>query len=176
MAVIDEFLRRFDRIVNDFTFNRERRMQQIFGQSQREVIHFKNEPKRKPVALFGSDPNEAFSLDWVSYRSPKLNGPGTQPLEHHENVHGYVNPDSKRPIVDQEPYMDAATSRIFKRTSEATDQKPTSIGHDVSTLDKEVTLWKEPKKSLEGSRTHEKTIGDRIAEEMKKESYWFIAE
>jgi hypothetical protein len=159
MAIIDEILQRLD----NFTFNRRRRLEQVFGQSQREVIHFKNE---KAVPLFGASP-DGFALDWVTYRQPQTRYVPTQPIQR-VNTHGYIKSgEGLRPPEKSE--LEGGK----RLTYSGTDQRPTSFGHDVSTSDKAIELHHEPKKTLESSRGHDVTEGDRQAADLRKYPYDF---
>lgn len=78
MGLIDIALARFDAFLNRIQgFQLASR-----DQSYRMQQPFKNQlQKRRAVALFGSDPNEAFGLDWVSYGASKPQGPGNSPVQ-----------------------------------------------------------------------------------------------
>jgi hypothetical protein len=86
-----------------------------------------NAEKSRPVALFGADPS-GFGEDYVAYKVPQPQPFGPQPLEHRENVHGFIRGVSEAPLPTERGYEDPAISPHASRTSETTDQKPISKG------------------------------------------------
>jgi hypothetical protein len=128
--------------------------------------------------MFGADVNEGFGLDWANYR---LARPGVQgvvnpdsPRPERENINGHIREDAQPLIGPTEEYQDPSISSRGSWTSEGTDQRPTSVGHDVTPADKPVTLNHQIRKSLESSRPKGTTIADQIAKEMKNEPYDFL--
>lgn len=166
MSIVDLILQRIDNLA----FAREQRLQQLFGQPAREITYLNNaESKRKP-ALFGSDPYSGPFEDYAG--EPRIRGVGSVPRpDKPENVSGFV--ENWQP-VEGVPKMPSHGRALDY--SHNTDQRTVvSFQGEVSEKWDGQIRSHEPKKSLETSRPTQKTIGDKIGEEMRKtESYWFI--
>jgi hypothetical protein len=172
MSLID---RAFETL-NDFQF-RVMKRRAAFQPRPNRVLSFRNpenSQERRAIPTFGAEPG-AFGEDWASYRLPKTRPVGPLPIEH-ENIHGYVNPNSERPLPVQEAYVDPAISHVHKRTSEGTDQRPAGLGHDALPMDKEIVLHTGSRKCLEsdvGKSPREPTLGDQAARDLKKWDFDF---
>lgn len=171
MSLIDRVFMRFD----EFKWAQIKR-RALFQSTTNRAISFRNpeNSREKPtIPTFGADPS-GFGEDWASYRLPKRRPVGPLPIEH-ENTHGYINPNSERPIEPSEPYEDPAISSRGSRTSEGTDQKA-PIGHGVTPADRPITLHTGSRKCLEsdtGKGSKEPTLGDRAARDLKKWDFDF---
>lgn len=169
MSLIDRVFMRFD----EFKWAQIKR-RALFQPTTNHAISFRNpENSRETRAIptFGAEPG-AFGEDWASYRLPKTRPVGPLPIEH-ENIHGYVNPNSERPLPVQEAYVDPAISSRGARTSEGTDQKIVSGIHEAD-YDKTITLHNEPHKSFQSSKPKgDPTEGDRAEKDLKHYPYDF---
>jgi len=80
-----------------------------------------------------------------------------------------------QPLIEPvQEYQDPAISPARKSAIIATDQRSLGGAHDLSPVDKPITLQVQTKKSFESSRPKESTIADQIAKEMKNEPYDFL--
>lgn len=141
-------------------------------QSNRVISFRQNSPVKRAVPLFGADGSNEFE-DWASYRTPKLNGPGTQPLQAElKVVDSDIDKWDGRPNPNL-PVMPSHGRRLDYEKS--TDQQPISKGIlTPADVWDGVVRSNVPKKSLESSRPTGKTIGDEIAESWNKvETYDF---
>ena len=166
--VLQRFLQRVDCFAS--------RIEQARGiaPSNTRVTYLKNlesKPERK-IPLFGGEAG-AFGEDYITYKVPRPEPFGPQPLENKENFHGHVNYGSPAPMPTEKPYEDPAISRSFKRTSEETDQKAPPA-HNFTPADKPITLSVEKKKDFQAERgKKEPTPADLHAIDLKKAPYDF---
>jgi hypothetical protein len=133
------------------------------------VEPFQNaEPKKLPVPLFGSNPNEAFGLDWVSYRSSQLQGLAMQPQPLQaefksvdENMDRPFQPNAAIPsLVGHGRRLDYSTN---------TDQRPVAhfSGDTVDAWDGQVrNITKRPDFQAVRAKS-EPTLGDLHAIDLK---------
>lgn len=158
MGIILDFLR--ERLENRF-------------QSAERVQGYRMQPfsaeKSRPVALFGASP-DGFALDYVTYRTAKPQGPGTQPLqteskEFDADVEKWKGPNPNIPSL-------VPHGRRLDYSHAATDQRP-PVGHSVTPGDKPITLDAvEPRKDFQALRNrHEPTPGDQAALDLKRYPY-----
>lgn len=169
MGVIDIVLQRWD----NFLVNRE-----IFWVGQTLPLPEKStaftQPKKpRAIPLFGAD--SGFGEDYAVYRVSQPQPFGPQPLEHRENVHGFIRGVGEPPLPAERGYEDPVTSPRASRTSETTDQKPISKGILTPSDVWDGIVRNEPKKKnfQTASRGHEKTEGDKQAEDLKRYPYDF---
>jgi hypothetical protein len=165
-ARLDKFLSRIQPIRAGATRGQNYRMTRPFASASE---HSSKAP------LFGVDPHTAdFALDWASSGRLRPQPYGPQPLESHENIHGYVNPNAERPIPEESPYQDPAISPRATRTSEGTDQKPILHGGSpVTRWDGEIrNIVKRP--DFQAVRAKSAlTEGDRAEKDLKAYPYDF---
>ena len=169
MSLVQFALARFDAFIN-----RIQGFQPTIGRVQsyrREP--FQSATKRpRPVALFGASP-DGFALDYVTYRSPKTMGAGTQPLAPElKNIDADSN--LERWVPDPSVPSLISHGRALNYSHES-DQRPVlSFRGETSDVWDGIVRSSEPKKSLETSRrSHDKTEGDRQAEDLKRYPFDF---
>jgi hypothetical protein len=131
--------------------------------------------KRRAVPLFGSD--SGFGEDWASYRTPKTQGPGAQPLPPElKNIDADSNLERWVPDPSVPSLISHGRALNYQHQS---DQRPVThfSGETTAEAWDGVVRASEPRKSLETSRrAREKTIADKITEEWNKvEPYDFRA-
>jgi hypothetical protein len=162
MSIIDTVLKRWD----EFTFQRERRLQQVFGFQSGRVQTYRRqpfqsaEPQKRAIPLFGSEPG-AFGEDWADYRVAQVKGSGPQPVQPElKIVDANVHLEDWKP----DPSIPSLVSHGKRLNYEnQSDQRPVvSFQGEVADKWDGVIRSNTPKKSFETSRRGgDKTEADR---------------
>lgn len=172
MPIIDILLSAWDNFLNN------RGIGKVQASRPYRMEPFKTtsiEPKKLSVALFGANPNEAFGLDWASYRSPKPQGPATTPQSLQSELKS-VDSDAGLETWKPDPSKPSLTShgRVLNYQNQS-DQRP--VLSFSGTIDEKwdgIVRSTEPKKSMETSpRGHDKTEGDRQGEDLRRYPFDF---
>lgn len=164
LPLIDVLRARFDNFMNRLGFRPA--VSAVKGYHQQPLQNA--QPKKHAIPLFGSDPEDPFGFGYSAIRSTQPQGPGSLPLQSELKV---VDADANLEDWKPNPDIPSLISHGKKLDySHAGDQKPTSVGHDISPLDKEITLNSvEARKDFQSARgKSEPTIGDLHAIDLKK--------
>ena len=181
MSLIEFILQRRQSRLNEIEFQRRKQQPkpQIIRPGAPPTSQTVSSSGKRPVALFGSDYNEAFGLDWAASQKRSIPAP----------VMGVVNPSVSRPIVNNvqgrvvsgQPFMtaekgyeDPNISRTFKRASESTNQRPVHQGGGAVTRWDGVVRNTPARPSIESSRSpRQQTESDKHAADLKRLGYDF---
>lgn len=171
MAIIDILLSAWDR----FLANRQIGTVQSRGQTYR--VFKTQQPqtqKPRPVALFGASP-DGFALDYVTYRSAKVNGPAVEPQPLQTELKSFDS-DPEKPFTP-DPNMPSMIGHGKKLNySNQSDQRAVNhfSGETTAEAWDGIVRANEPKRSLETSRRgREQTEADRQGQDLKRYPFDF---